>query len=172
MRLALTLCSLESDPRILHDVQRALKLKARREARLKGELTTTSVQRSPLRPEVASGSSMSSGSSPTRANTFNQSTLVGAAPVGSSIPSEIDFRPSTGVPRAEPGHHPTPSSLDDGVTLDWTGPGHEEDKLERRWTMSITKRRGKEALPPLELTAEQQEQKHECAQTYSTITAT
>ncbi|KAI0652002.1 hypothetical protein C8Q79DRAFT_935724 [Trametes meyenii] len=115
------------DPAILEDVQRALRLKARREARLRalqsspmqGELRTT--------PEIVSLSSMSATSSP-------------AYPQQSGLPgdSEIDFSPATGS--APP--HPVPSSSDGGATLDWSVHSSEEAR-ERRWSISITKRKGK-----------------------------
>ena len=54
------------DPRILEDVQRALKLKARREARLKAAQTTTPTKEVVVTSDQASGSSMSAYSAPAR----------------------------------------------------------------------------------------------------------
>ncbi|KAJ7040401.1 hypothetical protein C8F04DRAFT_1312860 [Mycena alexandri] len=124
------------DPRILQDVQRALKLKARREARLKSansspssnkseHASTSSPQSSPLRPVIP--------------------------PVPFPPPSVPDIRetqssPTPGQPAA-PLAHPVPSSSDEGTTLDWSGIGTDDDRLERRWTMSITKRKDKERPP-------------------------
>ena len=41
--------------------------------------------------------------------------------------------------------HPMPRSLDNGATLDWSGKEvAEEPKLNRKWTLSITKRKPKD----------------------------
>ena len=46
--------------------------------------------------------------------------------------------------------HPVPTSTNDGATLDWTGTLSEEDKSDRKWSLSMTKRRPKEKpLPAL-----------------------
>ncbi|KAI0669751.1 hypothetical protein C8Q78DRAFT_1037665 [Trametes maxima] len=118
------------DPAILEDVQRALRLKARREARLRA------LQSSPIHgelraaPEIVSLSSASATSSP-------------AFPQQSGLPgdSEVDFSPATGNAPL----HPVPSSSNGGATLDWSVPSSEEAR-ERRWSISITKRKGKEPL--------------------------
>ncbi|KAF8078854.1 hypothetical protein FPV67DRAFT_82266 [Lyophyllum atratum] len=125
------------DPRILQDVQRALKLKARREARLSSKST-------PPRSEL-----------PSRLQPTNPSALHPALPISSStrkesISSDLDFSPSTGASFL----HPVPSSLDNGMTLDWSG---FDDKPDSRWKLNSSKRKGKEALPPLAMVMEQQE---------------
>ncbi|RPD55881.1 hypothetical protein L227DRAFT_579361 [Lentinus tigrinus ALCF2SS1-6] len=123
------------DPGVLEDVQRALRAKARREARLRTQSTPLRVE--PPRPlDIASVSS--TGSSPTK-----------VAPTASPLSrqprlsgdSEIDFSPAVGVVPL----HPVPSSSDGGITLDWSGPMSEEGR-ERRWSLSRGKRRSKDHL--------------------------
>lgn len=59
--------------------------------------------------------------------------------------SELDFGPSVGIDRL----HPVPTSVDDGATLDWGGIPSEEDKTDRKWPLSITKRRHKDKPLPV-----------------------
>jgi hypothetical protein len=42
-----------------------------------------------------------------------------------------------------------PTSVDDGATLDWGGTLSEEDKTDRKWPLSITKRRHKDKPLPV-----------------------
>ena len=129
---------LDADPRILQDVQRVLRLKARREARLlaqnsaaKSELGTPDIQRKlHAFPVIAP-------SPPARKE---------------SLSSDIDFSPLVGAPSV----HPVPASLDNGITLDWSGFTLGE-RSERRWKLSTTKRKGKEQLPHLSVVVDQQE---------------
>jgi hypothetical protein len=37
-----------------------------------------------------------------------------------------------------------PTSTDDGATLDWAGTLSEEDKTEKKWPLSLTKRKPKD----------------------------
>ncbi|TFY79454.1 hypothetical protein EWM64_g4558 [Hericium alpestre] len=114
------------DPQLLEDVQRALKLKVRREARVQA-----------MR---ASGSPYSSGSS------ISRSVPGSAAPTNPrmfrpSIESEVDFSPSVGIDLT----HPVPVLLNDGATLDWRGASAEEDKGDSwKWSLSISKRKAKD----------------------------
>ncbi|KAI0756851.1 hypothetical protein C8Q80DRAFT_1130813 [Daedaleopsis nitida] len=120
------------DPGVLEDVQRALRAKARREARLR-------TQSSPLRVESLPTSDIASLSS------------TGSSPRGlPPIPhyprqprvsgeSQIDFSPSVGVASM----HPVPSSSDGGATLDWST-SLPEDGRERRWSLSKGKRKSKD----------------------------
>ncbi|KAJ6520030.1 hypothetical protein C8R45DRAFT_953640 [Mycena sanguinolenta] len=122
------------DPRILQEVQRALKLKARREARLKSVNSSPSSNKS----EPAASTSSPTKTSPLRA-AFPP---ISAPP---RVPSIPEREPSTsGHSISRVGRHPVPSSLDEGTTLDWSGIGSEDDRSERRWTMSITKRKDKD----------------------------
>ncbi|KAI0830464.1 hypothetical protein BC628DRAFT_1295658, partial [Trametes gibbosa] len=122
-------------PAIMEDVQRALRLKARREARLRTLQSSPAHSDHRATPEIASLSSVSATSSPAR------------GPAGPSFPrhtelsgdSEVDFSPAVGTTSL----HPVPSSLNGGITLDWAVPPPEEAR-ERRWSISITKRKGKE----------------------------
>ncbi|GLB35925.1 hypothetical protein LshimejAT787_0302130 [Lyophyllum shimeji] len=125
------------DPRILQDVQRALKLKARREARLSNKLT-------PPRSDF-----------PARHQTANSSTSPSTFPTSpsprkESMSSDLDFSPATGVSFL----HPVPASLDNGMTLDWSG---FDEKPDSRWRLTSTKRKGKGFLPPMATVMEQQE---------------
>ncbi|KAJ6503323.1 hypothetical protein C8R47DRAFT_1174908 [Mycena vitilis] len=126
-------------PRILQDVQRALKLKARREARLKSADSSPSSKRS-QKSEPASGSSQPS-TSPVRP-------IFPSVPFPPPpIPAIRESEPSTPDNNVLAAGHPVPSSSDEGTTLDWSGIGSDDDRLERRWTMSITKRKDKEKHP-------------------------
>ncbi|KAK0500564.1 hypothetical protein EDD18DRAFT_771478 [Armillaria luteobubalina] len=134
------------DPQILQDVQRAMKLKARRDARMKD-----SPSREPLHPaKTPSGSSWSSSS--TRPFPVSPSSR-GPPFVGGTYASEIDFSPSTGNARVNVESHPIPISVDNGSTLDWSGSFQGEDRTERRWTLSMSKRKGKEKEPPISVNA-------------------
>jgi hypothetical protein len=126
-----------TDPRILQDVQRALKLKARREARLGNKSPVHPSQKSPLR----STRHVSLSPQPT------------SSPGKTSISSDLDFGPSVGAFAA----HPVPASLDNGATLDWSGSASRTDG---RWKISATKRKGKEPLPPSSLLVDHQETAH------------
>ena len=42
-----------------------------------------------------------------------------------------------------------PTSTDDGATLDWGGALSEEDKVDKKWTLSLTKRRRKDNHSPV-----------------------
>ncbi|KAI0697560.1 hypothetical protein BC835DRAFT_1337723 [Cytidiella melzeri] len=128
------------DPRILEDVQRALHLKARREARLKAMQT----KKQPVEPagisDQGSLSSFSSHASPIRARISEPLPSV-MSPMqlrANSLESEVDFSPSV---RAAP-IHPVPSSSDGGATLDWTASGS-EDERDKRWPL-LAKRRTKD----------------------------
>lgn len=52
----------------------------------------------------------------------------------------MDFSPSVGIDRL----HPVPTSTDDGATLDWGGTLSEEDKTEKKWSLSLPKRKPKD----------------------------
>ncbi|KAF9040472.1 hypothetical protein BDZ89DRAFT_1156684 [Hymenopellis radicata] len=132
------------DPQILQDVQRALKLKARREARLKLESNATSQTVTSQPSANSSWSNSSSRPFPTSLTSF--------PPKTTSHSSEIDFSPSTGT-NTRVGLHPVPTSIDDGLTLDWSTPSSEEERSERKWTISVSKRKGKERVAPISSTA-------------------
>jgi hypothetical protein len=124
--------NLLADPQVIQDINRALKLKARHEARLKAGHPAATVKRisispspqlnTPLYPIVASPP-----------GTIGQTANA----------SHIDFSPSTGSTPATRKHllHPVPTSNDDGRTLDWSGLTSDDDK---RWSLSTSKRKGKE----------------------------
>ncbi|KAJ7446445.1 hypothetical protein B0H11DRAFT_2336879 [Mycena galericulata] len=122
-------------PRILQDVQRALKLKARREARLK---------------------SADSSPSSNKSETASRSTQPKTSPLRPVLPP-VPFPPppipaireidTPGAASPTVANHPVPTSSDEGNTLDWSGVWAEDDRPERRWTMSITKRKDREKHP-------------------------
>jgi hypothetical protein len=134
-------CS-DVDPRILQDVQRALKLKARREARTQAKMPAA-------KPEMTTSNLSSIHAS------LNQPVPMispSSSPRKTSLSSEVDFSPLTGASTV----HPVPASLDNGMTLDWSGFA-DTDKSEKRWKLSTTKRREKEQVPHLSLVVDQQE---------------
>ncbi|KAK7059198.1 hypothetical protein VNI00_001825 [Paramarasmius palmivorus] len=129
---------------ILQDVERALKMKARREARLKsGKSPSSAVKRVSLTstPPSTSPSRVLStiAGSPTIAESTNPN-----SPPRSSHTQEIDFSPATEPFPATPPKkilpHPVPLSPDDGASLDWSGTPEDE----RRWSLSSSRRKGKE----------------------------
>ncbi|KDR85432.1 hypothetical protein GALMADRAFT_234305 [Galerina marginata CBS 339.88] len=149
------------DPRILQDVQRALKLKARREARLKRETVINSNK--PSSPGRASHAALEIHTPPKLPlpQTFSPSPSFSPSTSrkrSTSTVSDVDFSPSTGVFDLPIQRHPVPFSTDNGLTLDWTGT-HSDDG-DRRW-MGIGKKKEKDRLPPLGLMLEQQEQAYE-----------
>ncbi|THH19033.1 hypothetical protein EW146_g2044 [Bondarzewia mesenterica] len=128
-------------PHILEDVERALKLKARREARLKATVANSHLREVSSKSDMASASS---GSSPIR----TARPLVPPPPSitprlnGPSLESEIDFSPSVGVEKVD--LHPIPLSSNDGATLDWGGSPSEDEKPDKRWSLSRTMRKSKD----------------------------
>ncbi|KNZ75028.1 hypothetical protein J132_05318 [Termitomyces sp. J132] len=113
------------DPKILQDVQHALKLKSRREARLSNQATPP---RSDSRQQAIS-------------STMQYMPSISPNSGREALSSDIDFSPSTGTVL----FHPVPASLDNGLTLDWSS---FDDKPERKWKLTGTKRKGKETLLP------------------------
>ncbi|KAI0347755.1 hypothetical protein BDW22DRAFT_1424023 [Trametopsis cervina] len=124
------------DPRILEDVQRALHLKARREARLKGTQNKKPPADQHFTSDQGSLSSFSTQASPIRAKVTDHQPTV--QPGINSNDSEIDFSPSVGATPL----HPVPSSSDGGATLDWTA-SSSEDERDKRWPL-LAKRRTKD----------------------------
>ncbi|KAJ7751280.1 hypothetical protein DFH07DRAFT_745553 [Mycena maculata] len=126
-------------PRILQDVQRALKLKARREARLKSANSSPSSNKS----DAASASSQPK-TSPLRPifppAPFPPPPIPAIREIEEPSPSPHGSKPTVA-------NHPIPTSSDEGTTLDWSGLGSEDDKLERRWTLSVSKRKDRDKHP-------------------------
>ncbi|KAF5385082.1 hypothetical protein D9615_001316 [Tricholomella constricta] len=125
-------------PRILQDVQRALKLKARREARVTNRSTPARPELTSFRPQIAT-SAIPPPAVP-----------VSPTPHRESISSDLDFSPSTTISLL----HPVPASLDNGITLDWSG---FDEKPESRWKLTSSKRKEKEVMPLFSTVMEQQE---------------
>ncbi|KAL0578469.1 hypothetical protein V5O48_003518 [Marasmius crinis-equi] len=137
---------LSQEGEILQDVERAVKMKARREARIKaGKLqASTTTRTSPTSDTFQT-------TTPPRNDLPSASDSLAATTSSISPPVEVDFSPSTADPHAPLSStsrrlftHPVPWSIDDGATLDWSGQS-EDDRSERRWTLSISKsNKGKE----------------------------
>ncbi|TFY57248.1 hypothetical protein EVJ58_g7137 [Rhodofomes roseus] len=118
-------------PRIVEDVQRAIRLKQRREARIRSQ-SVHIPNGAQSRGEPARGSRLSS---PIRLPDQNPSSTAPSSATG-SVDSEVDFSPSVGtVPL-----HPVPLSANDGATLDWAGSASEDDK-DKRWPLHLPKRK-------------------------------
>jgi hypothetical protein len=112
-------------------------MKAKRESRLKNEIPNPILKDITSLSDTApiSSPSVPRASHPTTPNILSLSVLDNT--------SEIDFSPSTGdIVRL----HPVPSSSDHGVTLDWTGSLSDDEKSERRWPLSITKRKSRDKI--------------------------
>lgn len=123
------------DPKILKDVQHALKLKARREARLQGLLSSSPPNEIIPRPSTSSeppGSSVQT--------TFPTPPPKPHQALNTSKSSEIDFSPSTAITPI----HPVPTSANGGATLDWTGPASDDEK---KWTLSMSRAKSKDKVP-------------------------
>lgn len=116
-------------------MQHALKLKARREARLQG-LPSTSPPRDPL-PRISTPPRL------TPAQVVLPSKLP-TSPMHDVMASEIDFSPSTALVPL----HPVPLSSNGGATLDWTGPPSDDEKLDKKWALSMTRAKSKDKVPP------------------------
>ena len=119
------------DPAILADVNRALKMKARREARLRAP--------EPIRTDVSPQSFFSSSSSQGRAPASPRANTAllptNRTDTGKDFVATLD----ASVP------HPMPRSLDDGATLDWSGKEvAEEPKHEKKWPLSMNKHKAKD----------------------------
>jgi len=103
-----------TDPQVLEDVKRALKLKVRREARMQA---------------VRASSSLHSDDPSVQPETI----------LTMPTESQVDFRPSVGLNKL----HPVPLSTNEGHTLDW-GSSADDEKPDKRWSISIPKRRPKD----------------------------
>jgi hypothetical protein len=122
-----------------------LAAKARREARFKAANAQSTFRDSIPFPEKEAASSGSSAP---------QSVSNNVTSAGTGAASDVDFSPSTSLP---PRTHPVPSSSDDGVTLDWAGTLSGYERHERRWTLSISKRKDKGKAPLNSVLIEKQE---------------
>ncbi|KJA25846.1 hypothetical protein HYPSUDRAFT_134350 [Hypholoma sublateritium FD-334 SS-4] len=152
------------DPRILQDVQRAVVWKAQREARIKRETVLTpekalsnlyTVSDRSNTPIKATGSL----TSPTRASFSPSISRHGSnRKTSTSTSSDVDFSPATGAFDLPSRSHPIPCSNDNGRTFDWSS-AHPDDG-DKRWSISIGKKRDKHKLPPLGALMDEQEQSH------------
>jgi hypothetical protein len=119
------------DPAILADVHYALKMKARREARVRAI--------GPIRTDTSPQSFFSDLSSPSRAPVPPGGNVafpsIGRTDTGDDFVASLD----ASVP------HPMPRSLDNGATLDWSGKEiTDEPRHDRKWSLSINKRKTKD----------------------------
>ncbi|CCM04451.1 uncharacterized protein FIBRA_06631 [Fibroporia radiculosa] len=135
---------------IIEDVRHAVRLKARREARLKAAQAyshTEHQSKSDVDP-------FNSRVSPVKTHLQIHPTIA-AAPEVLNNDSEIDFSPSIGtIPL-----HPVPSSSNGGATLDWSGSASEDEKSDKKWTLHLSKKKQKErqALPSSRIVVERQD---------------
>ncbi|KAF9076028.1 hypothetical protein BDP27DRAFT_1414577 [Rhodocollybia butyracea] len=129
------------DPRILQEVQRALKLKYRREVRaMSGQLNHPSPPTSPPKSPRSFPITVNSSSPESTARSKASPGVSATAPS-----ADIDFGPSVGPAKLRVDLHPVPFSVDNGHTLDWSGHFSDEEKSERKWTLNVSKsRKGKE----------------------------
>ncbi|KAG9314025.1 hypothetical protein JVU11DRAFT_4803 [Chiua virens] len=128
------------DPRILQDVQRALHLQSRRRERMSQQLH-------PVSDDVPTSTDIPMSTSIPYATTSTTSPVPHSSPhylQAPDLPPEVDFSPST---RSVP-LHPVPLSSNGGATLDWTGSQSEDETLDRRWSISRGKRKGKARMIP------------------------
>ena len=139
------------DPGVLEDVQRALRLKARREARHRSPQPNLSTfhQVTPT-SDIASGSSLSPRVSPVRPHYPASPPLLPTSLDGVEEP-DIDFSPSVAVTSV----HPVPRSAGDGI-FDWTGSGSEDEKPDKKWSLSIKRRIKEKPSQPLRTGLEKQ----------------
>lgn len=132
-----------SDTRILQDVERAIKLKAQREARVREKhISIPLYGRHPI-PNLPSGDSSLHPALHPRHSPSNGQLF---------LPPTIDFGPS--IARDTILQHPVPSSVDNGRSLDWshvaTG-----DRADRRWSLTMSKRKNNDGTPSLARTTDQ-----------------
>ena len=137
------------DPNIIADLQRALKFKTDVEDRIK----------------AAKAGSDPSGTSPSPSSTAAPSPKPYLykspnSPYGTDRPGRfdqdlVDFSPSV----AKQSLHPVPTSSNDGATLDWSTSHRDDEKREKRWSMSLSRRisRDKSSLISGKALLEQQE---------------
>lgn len=104
--------------------------------------STTSSTRRPFSPTVLRRDSIRKGST--------------------STSWEVDFSPATGGIDSSSIHHPVPCSNDNGRTFDWSSTYL--DDVDKRWSISIGKRKDKDKLPPLGALMDEQEKLHKCRQ--------
>lgn len=142
-------------------------MKARREARIKRETVltpekvlsnqyTTSDDRSNTPIKVTE-----SLTSPTRTSFSPSISRHGSnRKTSTSTSSDVDFSPATGAFDLSSRAHPVPCSNDNGRTFDWSS-AHSDDG-DKRWSISIGKKREKDKLPPLGALMDEQEQSHRC----------
>ncbi|KAJ3817964.1 hypothetical protein F5880DRAFT_1687558, partial [Lentinula raphanica] len=153
------------DPRILQDVQRALQLKHRREARRKSGQLHQHQRTHPSVPAPSSPSGKRSSllntdrpSSPLRSTAFpdpsvvpTMSTSTHSALSTTLASSKAPSNPTTPTTALATLLHPIPISVDGGETLDWSGTGYElvdedkdkdklkekgeKEKSEKRWSL-------------------------------------
>lgn len=135
---------LSSDPSIMQDVQRAMKLKARREARLKGSISssTSGPRTGPAAFPASARYQPRIGVAPPIQSSYRGRSVSGPSTTG----IELDFSPSTRQATEHLSLHPVPTIADDGLTLDWSG-SNDNEKGDKRWSISVPKRKGKDRAP-------------------------
>lgn len=120
-------------------MQRAVQLKARREARLKALQGKPHTVEAAFASDHDTLSSYSTHVSPVRGKHPELPQPAAPVAMSGSMESDIDFSPSVGSTPS----HPVPSSSDGGITLDWTGSGS-EDERDKRWPLTRSRRKGRD----------------------------
>lgn len=133
-----------------------MKLRARREARLKAAQSSPLSYTSTLRSDGGSIGTYSTSAStmPGYPATAMPTSTAYTTPAMSPVPgdtTEVDFSPSV---RPEPAH-PVPLSFNDGATLDWGTMPSDDDKSDRKWPLHL--RRKHKARGGAEPVVEQQD---------------
>ena len=149
-------------------------MKARREARRKREtaLTPEKVTSNPYTTSDRSNTPIKAAgslTSPTRTSFSPSVSHHGSnRKTSTSTASDVDFSPATGAFDLSSRAHPVPCSNDNGRTFDWSSV-HSDDG-DKRWSISIGKKRDKDKLPPLGALMDEQEHSHRC-RSFSIITS-
>lgn len=122
-------------------------LKAKRDARIRADQASSSANDGSLGtlPAMSAGRVVSLSSVSTKSSprvTFPSTThrLLDLEP---SQTRDVDFSPSVG----SKSRGPIPRSSDGGQTLDWSSYDADLERVERRWALSITKRRASGNVP-------------------------
>ncbi|TDL28266.1 hypothetical protein BD410DRAFT_739877 [Rickenella mellea] len=130
----------QTDPNILADVQRALKYKSRVEARLKAAKSNPKINESLSSAFPSPVSSLSGKSLPPTQPQPSFGRVASAVYEGVGNGEVVDFSPSVGAAPL----HPVPSSSNDGTTLDWSGDSPDDDRRDRKWSISLSRTKHKE----------------------------
>ena len=128
------------DPKVIADLHNALKFKTEVEDRLKAAKSNSEF--SGTSPSVSSTAAAPSSKPYLYKPPFPS---FGSDRSGRADQDLVDFSPSI----AKPPLHPVPTSPNDGATLDWSGVYSEDERRERKWSVSLTRRVSKDKSSPI-----------------------